>query len=209
VKKEETMKKAVLALAILLLGVSVAWSQMGSQAGPGMMQGSQQPEEQEYEGWHGGCAGPYGMGPGMMGHGYGMGPGMMGYGYGMGPGMMGYGWGMGPGMMGYGRWGMGPGMMGYGCGMGPGMMGYGWGMGPGMMYGRGPGYYGHYSKEQAEKEKKFLDETKDLRKQLYMKRFDYMEAARNPKTSAETLSKLRKEIGDLYEEIYKKSPWHE
>jgi hypothetical protein len=175
VKKEETMKKAVLALAILLLGVSVAWSQMGSQAGPGMMQGSQQPEEQEYEGWHGGCAGPYGMGPGMMGHGYGMGPGMMGYGY----------------------------------GMGPGMMGYGWGMGPGMMYGRGPGYYGHYSKEQAEKEKKFLDETKDLRKQLYMKRFDYMEAARNPKTSAETLSKLRKEIGDLYEEIYKKSPWHE
>ncbi len=111
--------------------------------------------------------------------------------YQMGPGMMGYG--MGPGMMGYG---MGPGMMGYG--MGPGMMGYG--MGPGMMggYVTGRGYSKAYQK--------FFDETKDLRKDLNGKMFDYFEALRNPQTKPETITKLRKEILDLNNKIYEKAP---
>jgi hypothetical protein len=109
------MKKALLALVIVLAFGTFAIAQMGG--GQGMMGQSQQsPEGQQYQpqqqwgpGW---CPGPGMMGPG---YGYGMGPGMMGpgYGYGMGPGMMGpgYGYGMGPGMMGPGY---GPGGQGYG-----------------------------------------------------------------------------------------------
>jgi hypothetical protein len=117
---------------------------------------------------------------------------MGGYGYGMGPGMMG-GYGMGSGMMG--GYGMGPGMMG-GCGMGSGMMsGMGYGMmGPGMMYSYGPEF------------KKYLDETKDLRKSLHMKMFDYMEALRDPETTREAITTLRKEMSDLITELRKKAP---
>jgi hypothetical protein len=97
---------------------------------------------------------------------------------------------MGPGMMGRG------GIMG-GYGMGPGMMG-GYGMGPGMM---GPGSYG-----QSEECQKFFDQNAGLRKELNNKRFDYFEAARNPKTTTESLSKLEKEIHDLQEKIYAKVP---
>jgi Cytochrome C oxidase, cbb3-type, subunit III len=109
----------------------------------------------------------------------------------------------------YGGYGMGPGMMG-GYGMGPGMMGGGYGMGPGMMggygggyggYGMGPGYY-----NQSEECQKFLDETSGLRKELHDKRFEYMEALRNPKTTSETDARLRKEIDELQQEIYKKTP---
>jgi len=103
--------------------------------------------------------------------------------------------GRGYGMMG-GGYGMGPGMMGD-YGMGPGMMG-GYGMGPGMM---GPGYY-----NQSEECQKFLDESAGLRKELHDKRFEYMEAVRNPKTTSETDAKLRKEIDELQQEIYKKTP---
>ena len=106
--------------------------------------------------------------------------GRMGRGYGM----LGGGYGMGPGMMG--NYGMGPGMMG------------GYGMGPGMM---GPGYY-----NQSEECQKFLDESAGLRKELHDKRFEYMEAVRNPKTTSETDAKLRKEIDELQQEIYKKTP---
>jgi hypothetical protein len=88
-------------------------------------------------------------------------------------------------------------MMGGGYGMGPGMMGD-YGMGPGMM---GPGYY-----NQSEECQKFLDESVGLRKELHDKRFEYMEAVRNPKTTSETDAKLRKEIDDLQQEIYKKTP---
>ena len=103
-------------------------------------------------------------------------------------------YGMGPGMMG--GYGMGPGMMGGGM-MGRGMMG-GYGMGHGMM---GPGYY-----NQSEECQKFLDETSSLRKELHDKRFEYMEALRNPKTTAETDAKLRKEIDELQGKISNKAP---
>lgn len=118
---------------------------------------------------------PMGYPPGMMGYG------MMGYG--MGPGMMGYG--MGHGMKGYG---MGPGMMGYGmmgCGMGPGMMGYG------MM---------DFDKDEYEK---FLDNTRDLRKEMHMKKFDYFEAMRDPEKNKEKIDKIRSEMKDIKKKIIK------
>ena len=87
-----------------------------------------------------------------------------------------------------------PGMMGNGM-MGNGMMGNGM-MGNGMMR----GYY------QSEECQKFLDETADLRKELYDKRFEYYEANRNPKTTVETLTKLEREIFDLQKKIYAKAP---
>jgi len=137
-------------------------------------------------------------GPGMMGgesgqqaHQGGWWPGMM-----MGPGMMGgYG---GYGMMGYG---MGPGMMGGwpGCGMGPGMMG----MGPGMM--GGYGMMNVYNPQM----QKFLDGTRDLREDLTLKQFEYMEALRNPKTTPETVLNLQKEIRDLNVRIYEKMPLYQ
>jgi cytochrome c553 len=111
-------------------------------------------------------------------------------GYGMGPGMMGE-----YGMMG--GYGMGPGMMGR-YGMGPGMMGRGYGMGPGMM---GPQYY-----SQSPECQKFLDETATLRKEFYNKRFEYMEAFRNPKATPETTAKLEKEVRELQEKIFKNAP---
>jgi hypothetical protein len=97
----------------------------------------------------------------------------------------------------YWRGGRGYGMMGGDYGMGPGMMG-GYGMGPGMM---GPGYY-----NQSEECQKFLDESAGLRKELHDKRFEYTEALRNPKTTSETDAKLRKEIDELQQAIYKKTP---
>ncbi len=84
-----------------------------------------------------------------------------------------------------------------GCDMGPGygcqMMGYGH-MGP-MMGGYGYGY-----------DQKFLDETADLRKQLHEKRFEYFEALRDPKTTPQTVATIEKEIREIQEKIYEKSP---
>jgi hypothetical protein len=147
----------------------------------------------------------YGMGQGMMGGygcGYGMNPGMMGgHGYGMGPGMMGgYGYGMHPGMMGYG---MGPGMM-QGYGMNPGMMG-GYGMG----YGMYPGMMGYGSQEDYKKYKdrqeKFLEETKELRRKLHSMKFDFSEEAAKPEANREKLQKMEKEMNELYEKIREKA----
>ena len=92
----------------------------------------------------------------------------------------------------------GPGMMGGGRGMGPGMMGEGYGMGPCMM---GQGYNWQSAECQ-----KFHDDTVQLRKQLHEKRFDYFEASRNPKTAAEDLTKIEKEIKDLQDKLYLKAP---
>jgi len=118
-----------------------------------------------------------------------------GYGYGMGPGMMGpgYGYGMGPGMMG----------PGYGYGMGPGMMGpgYGYGMGPGMM---GPGY-GNYGFWNSKEGQKLLDETADLRKQLHMKMFEYMEMVRSG-APEDKLEAAAKEIYKLRMQLFNKMP---
>ncbi|GBE02377.1 MAG TPA: hypothetical protein ENH50_06440 [Nitrospirae bacterium] len=129
-------------------------------------------------------AAAFAYGPGWWGGGS-----MMGSGSGMGYGMMGGG--MGPGMMGGG--------MGYGM-MGGGMMGYG--MGPGMM---GGGYGTGRSYATNAYDQKFLDETKNLRKQLNGKRFEYFEALRNPKTTPDTIAKLEKEITELQKNIYAKA----
>ncbi|WP_456384983.1 hypothetical protein [Desulfolithobacter sp.] len=88
---------------------------------------------------------------------------------------------------------MGPGMM--GGMMGPGMMGGhayggGWGCNPMMT---GPGTRGALSDQQ----QKFLDQTVDLRKQMMEKRFEYMEAARNPKTTPQDLAAIEKDMLDL------------
>jgi len=133
------------------------------------------------------------MGPGMMGGGMGMGPGMMGGGYGMGPDMMGGGLGMGP-----------CGQMGGGLGMGPGMMGGGpGGYGHGMM-GGGMGY-GMMGSLDPEAQQKYLDATKDLRKKMQDKQFDYVEAARNPKANKTDLLKKKKELWDIQQKIHEKA----
>ncbi len=115
----------------------------------------------------------------------------------------------GQGMMGQGMMGQGMGMMGMCPGMGPGMMGGM--MGPGMMRGMmghmgmmGPGMMKDYwSKPEV---KKFLDETTDLRKELHLKKFEYMEALRNPDTSKETLTKLRQDMKKLKIQLFEKTP---
>ncbi len=120
------------------------------------------------------------MGGGIMGGMMGM-PGYEeGYGY---PEMMG------PCMM------MGPGMMGQGM-MG-GMMGHGM-MGRGMM---GPCMWGYGAKEY----QKFMDDTRELRKELHNKRFEYFEAMRDPDTKPETVNKLEKEMWEIQRKIYEKS----
>jgi len=73
------------------------------------------------------------------------------------------------------------------------MMGYG----GGMMGWSDSGYY---------YDQKFLDETRELRKKLHDKRFEYFEALRDPETTPETLTKLEKEIHELQEKIYEKAP---
>jgi len=120
---------------------------------------------------------PYMMG-GMMGRGMMGGCGMMGGG--MMGGMMGRGMMGGCDMMGGGM--MGSGMMG-GCGMGPGMWGYGY---------------------QQKAFQKFLDDTKDLRKELHNLKFEYFEAARNPDSKPEDIDKLEKEMNELQKKIYEK-----
>jgi len=95
--------------------------------------------------------------------------------------------GMGGGMRGYGGCGMGPGMM------GPGMMGRGMGMGMGP--GAGAWAYG----------KSGLDATKDLRRDLHMKRFEYFEALRDPDISDKDILKLEEEIRILEIKIRRKA----
>jgi len=96
----------------------------------------------------------------------------------------------------HGGYGMGPGMI------GGGMMG-GQGMGPGMM---GRGMMGRGYQGQSPECQKFYDETAGLRKELHNKRFEYFEAARNPKTTGEALAKIEKEVRELQEKIYAKGP---
>lgn len=106
----------------------------------------------------------------------------------------------------------GNGRAGYGnhmMGSGYGMMGGGYGMmggGYGMMGGSGgEGSYndcpGAASFGQggwnSEPHQKFLEETVDLRKEMNDKRFEFMEAQRNPNTNREQLAEIEKEIIDL------------
>lgn len=105
----------------------------------------------------------------------------------------------------YWRRGWGYGMRGGGYGIGPGMM-EGYGMWPRMMYGYGPGMMGPGYYNQSEECQKFLEESAGLRKEIHDKRFEYLEALRNPKTTTETNAKLQKDIDELQQEIYKKTP---
>jgi len=94
-----------------------------------------------------------------------------------------------------------------GYGMGPGMMGRGMmgrhGMGPGTM---DQGMMGRGYQSQSPECQKFFDESVGLRKELHNKRFEYFEAARNPKTTGEALAKIDKEVRELREKIYAKGP---
>jgi len=118
-----------------------------------------------------------------------------GYGEAMGPGMMG------PGMMGYGGCGMmGPGMMGYGgCGMmGPGMMGYGMMEHHQMMHGSTPGMMWKCGNDEY---KKFLDDTRELRKSLHSLKFEYFEAMRNPDEDGKKLAEIEKNMREIQKKI--------
>jgi hypothetical protein len=94
---------------------------------------------------------------------------------------------------------------------GPGWGGGGYMMGPG--YGShmmGQGYGGSYMRGWGgpgqDIDRKFFDETSNLRKDLHNKRFEYFEAARNPKTDPETLTTLEKEIYEIQTKIRGKAP---
>jgi len=120
---------------------------------------------------------------------------------------------------------MNPGMPGD-CNMGPGMMGeYGYGMGPEMMrrYGKDFGMregYGPWSQNSCygygqpqgmpgymspEKCRKFLDDTKDLRRKLHDLRFEYREMMRDSKTKLDDKFKVENEILDLKQKIERKA----
>lgn len=100
-----------------------------------------------------------------------------------------------------GGYGMGPGVMRQGM-VGRGMMG-GQGMGLGMM---GHGMTGRGFYAQSPECQKFFDETVGLRRELHNKRFEFFEAARNPKTTGEALAKIEKEVRELEEKIFAKGP---
>jgi hypothetical protein len=99
---------------------------------------------------------------------------------------------------------------GYGGHMGYGYddhMGSGYGghmMGPG--YGDHMGYGGHIMGRTGGYDQEFLDETADVRKELHQKKFEYMEAVRDPKTDEKTVATLEKEITELQDNLYAKAP---
>jgi hypothetical protein len=114
---------------------------------------------------------------------------------------------------GNGRSGYGNNMMGSSYGMmggGNGMMGGGYGM---MGSNGGEGNYydcpGAASFGQggwnSEPHQEFLEETVDLRKEMNDKRFDYMEAQRNPNTSREQLAEIEKGMIDLRTQLSEKA----
>jgi hypothetical protein len=73
----------------------------------------------------------------------------------------------------------------------------------------GPGYGGHmagWGNPGATYDRKFLDETADLRKDLHEKRFEYAEAVRDPETSSKKTAELENEIRELQDKIHDKSP---
>jgi hypothetical protein len=203
------MKKviAIAVFAALITTGALVYAQdgkTGSGAGKGRTQ-QQHKKQSQKDGSN--CP----MGQGMMGSGTGMGSGMMG----QGQGMMGAS-GCGMGMTGCG---MGQGMdcgMGQGCGMAQGMMSHGMGMAQGMMsHGMGGMMSGSGMDScpmndtssgaaiyQSKEYQKFLDDTVKLRRELNAKRFDYLEALRNPKTPPEEVGKLLKELVELTRNLH-------
>lgn len=105
---------------------------------------------------------------------------------------------------------------GYGTGYGNHMMGGGYNnmMGSGMMGGYGGnGGYGDcpglgltgQGGWNSEPHQKFLDETTGLRKEMNEKRFEYMEAQRNPDATREQFAALEKEMIDIRTKLYDKA----
>ncbi len=126
-----------------------------------------------------------------------------------GGGMMNGGYGVGYGMMGGG----GGGMMGGGSG-GYGNMGGsgGNGMGAGSTYGGYTGDTNYPDRTQSARDnrdnvqnRRFLDATVKLRRELNDKRFEYQEAQRNPNASRERLSRLQNAINDLQTQLNEKA----
>lgn len=100
---------------------------------------------------------------------------------------------------------------------GPGTWGGGFMSGPG--YGQhmmGPGYGGHmmgsmtgWAGRGPGSDPAFLDETREARKELHEKKFEYFEAVRDQDTAPETIAKLEKEINKLQDAIAEKTPSRE
>ncbi len=55
----------------------------------------------------------------------------------------------------------------------------------------------------AANQQKFLNDTKELRKQMQMKRFEYMEARRNPNANPQDINNLEQEMFNLSEKMKK------
>ncbi len=75
----------------------------------------------------------------------------------------------------------------------------GQGMGMGMMGG------GMMKNMSAENQQKFMDATKETRKEMHMLHFEHMEAMRNPKTTLEDLSTMEQKMLDTRKEMMKKA----
>lgn len=70
----------------------------------------------------------------------------------------------------------------------------------------GPGWQGRGGANQSEECQKFLNDTASMRKDLFSKRFEYFEALRNPKTTADQAAKMEKEIWEMQQKIYSQAP---
>jgi len=174
------MKKAALLLSVLFTFILAGTPQAQQTGDSQTHHPSQQQTDKQQKPDTGGMMGGQGMG--MMG---GQGMGMMG---GQGMGMMG---GQGMGMMGRG---MGSGMMHGGMNqMNRNMMAEcGWV--PGMKTFTSP-----------ENHTQFLEDTKELRRNLYNLRFEYGEKARNPETTIGELQKMEEQMSDLQKQIREKA----
>lgn len=86
------------------------------------------------------------------------------------------------------------------------MGGYGgYGMGPGMMGGYGYDQGGEQGYPDPEKYKKFMAETKDLRKKLHDMQFQYGEMLNNPNTTIKDKINMEKEMFELQQKIREKA----
>ncbi len=83
--------------------------------------------------------------------------------------------------------------------MGPGMMGPGAQM---MQRGNCPGAGGMGMSGQGMHSQEFLDATVSLRKEMHDKRFELMEARRNPQTTQGEIAQLQKDITTLRSRIH-------
>ena len=77
----------------------------------------------------------------------------------------------------------------------------GWG---GHMMGQGVPMMGYNSPANGY-DRKFLDETADLRRELHNKKFEYFEVNRNQGTTPEALGRLEREIDELQKKLYEKA----